>query len=816
MKKLFIAGIAVIGIASFSRAAITSYVQLNPPNGKQSGGFNVGNSTVTRLCFDDLTCQSTAGGGGGGGSGGNLTNLAAQYSPSFYSASGSSNTLSGLAPGTSGQFLTTGGAGVLPFWTSNTFLMTSSAAATYLKITDGATTYAPISGSNNYIRNTSSLQSGATFYVSSATVSNLNVGPTITFGQGSAPGLNEYDTVYTDNGSELGRAGMTNSSIGWFWRESPGSETLMSLSPVTNGVGSHKGELSVQYDIKIGSITGAGLTTCGDSTHAIAWNSTTNRFSCQTISSGGLPLPGGATNYINATSSLQAGATFYVSSGTVGGNFVATGTITTPQYNVSNAIGDIQTINGGIGVFSTQDIYVNPGSGNSFVVNNGSTLSFVASNGRVSFTAPASIVGASTVYVLPAQDGSSGQFLKTDGSHNLSFATASGSGSGGYAVQPATVAFNLAQGVTGTTFTFTGPSQSTVTYGLTVGSFTVSGTGPGASQFTEGTDASAFASAVGKDNFWASSSSHAFVTNYNGSASTGTVVVSTSVPTTGHLAIWSGQGTLTDGGTGGGGGTPSAPTNSIQFNSASSFGGSANFSEWTSSITNTFVGGEAVTYGVQMGTATVFSTTASTNAFVVKSTAGVAVVTVSNNVTTLNPGDKMLTISSAALNGSATDYSLDTYGNEVILGSATFGNGIVGTIAGGNASVGIVGEYISSAAPVAVAFPGTGNYGDLVSLVISSGDWDVTGVLVGQANSATVTTMIVGISSTTGNSSAGLIEGDSMVKALGPTAATDTFGNVPSVRVSQSTTKTWYLKYQAGFSVATPNAVGRLSARRVR
>lgn len=143
-------------------------------------------------------------------------------------------------------------------------------------------------------------------------------------------------------------------------------------------------------------------------------------------------------------------------------------------------------------------------------------------------------------------------------------------------------------------------------------------------------------------------------------------------------------------------------------------------------------------------------------------------------------------------------------------------SGILGATDGSTANSGIVGQYISTSAIVAVPFPGTGNFGDLVSATIPAGDWDISAVLGSQANSATVTTMAIGISSTTGNSSAGLVEGDSYLKGLGPTTATDTALTIPSFRVSLSTAKTYYLKYSGGFSIATPNAVGRMSARRIR
>lgn len=149
------------------------------------------------------------------------------------------------------------------------------------------------------------------------------------------------------------------------------------------------------------------------------------------------------------------------------------------------------------------------------------------------------------------------------------------------------------------------------------------------------------------------------------------------------------------------------------------------------------------------------------------------------------------------------------------ISSATILN-LAGTVLGDNAAAGMVGEYISSVPVTALSFPTSGNYGDLAAISLTAGDWDVSAVLASQANSATVTTMSVGISSNTGNSSANLNEGDTLLKGLGPTAATDTSAAIPSVRLSLTATTTYYLKFAAGFSVAVPKALGRISARRIR
>ena len=221
-----------------------------------------------------------------------------------------------------------------------------------------------------------------------------------------------------------------------------------------------------------------------------------------------------------------------------------------------------------------------------------------------------------------------------------------------------------------------------------------------------------------------------------------------------NITLTDNQNTTTISATGGGG-SPGSPVGSIQANISGSLAG----------IPGTFVGASSITIG--------------------------PIVATTSTVVTINPGDYIWSGSSSPLVGSATDYAFDTSGNSIILGSATIPSGIVGTISGTNAASGIVGEYISSSAVSGAAFPGTGNFGDLVSISLTAGDWDISAVLGSQANSATVTTMSVGISSTTGNSTAGLIEGDSLIKALGPTAATDTFAAIPSFRVSLSSTKTY-------------------------
>ena len=146
---------------------------------------------------------------------------------------------------------------------------------------------------------------------------------------------------------------------------------------------------------------------------------------------------------------------------------------------------------------------------------------------------------------------------------------------------------------------------------------------------------------------------------------------------------------------------------------------------------------------------------------------------------------------------------------------------IVGTATNDNASAGNVGQYIESV--------GSGNVGttdqhyDATSISLTAGDWDVTGLIVYRKNTATLSGTIVdlelGISTTSGNSSTGLVLGNNWIDTDSTGIAL--FDHLPLVvpvyRISLSATTTYYLKgYFGSYSAGNPTAAFRLSARRVR
>lgn len=150
----------------------------------------------------------------------------------------------------------------------------------------------------------------------------------------------------------------------------------------------------------------------------------------------------------------------------------------------------------------------------------------------------------------------------------------------------------------------------------------------------------------------------------------------------------------------------------------------------------------------------------------------------------------------------------------ILLAGTTFS--IVGTTAGGNATAGNVGEYVAasvvqgSATALTTATPKT-----VTSITLTAGDWDITaiGALTG-ASTGTVFDVAIG---TTTNSVTGTIFGDT--RAETPTVSltgADATLMIPAVRVSISGSTTYYLIVSETFTIGSPSAYGRISARRIR
>ena len=144
---------------------------------------------------------------------------------------------------------------------------------------------------------------------------------------------------------------------------------------------------------------------------------------------------------------------------------------------------------------------------------------------------------------------------------------------------------------------------------------------------------------------------------------------------------------------------------------------------------------------------------------------------------------------------------------------------VTGTTTNDSAAAGLVGQYIESIATDTVAVTST-NYGDLTSISLTAGDWDVSAVVYWDNNGATWTIAQYGISTTAGNNGVGLSAGENFISnAWASSATTPTIltGSIAPYRMSLASTTTVYLKYRSTYSAGgPPHSQGRLSARRVR
>lgn len=153
---------------------------------------------------------------------------------------------------------------------------------------------------------------------------------------------------------------------------------------------------------------------------------------------------------------------------------------------------------------------------------------------------------------------------------------------------------------------------------------------------------------------------------------------------------------------------------------------------------------------------------------------------------------------------------LDVGTSTISLNAPTY---IKGTITNDDAPSGFIGQYISSSVTTLTNFPTTNQYGDLASISLTQGDWDVT--INGVYTPGTVDVQIdFGISTTAGNSSSGLQVGiNEIILSTGIVAVS---GSIAAFRASVASTTTHYFKMFAEYTGTTPRLRGIISARRRR
>lgn len=176
------------------------------------------------------------------------------------------------------------------------------------------------------------------------------------------------------------------------------------------------------------------------------------------------------------------------------------------------------------------------------------------------------------------------------------------------------------------------------------------------------------------------------------------------------------------------------------------------------------------------------------------------------------------------LDGGTDTYLRESSGNvlDVVCGGTTAasftsaGSSLLGTTTNNDASAGFVGEYAESIVSTSANTASSGTFGNITSISLTAGDWDVTGLFSFDLNGATLSGAYdAAISIHSGNTTTDHVLTSNVVTTSN---ANVTFAelDVPSYRLSLSATTTVYLKALARFSAGTPKVAGTIRARRVR
>lgn len=133
-----------------------------------------------------------------------------------------------------------------------------------------------------------------------------------------------------------------------------------------------------------------------------------------------------------------------------------------------------------------------------------------------------------------------------------------------------------------------------------------------------------------------------------------------------------------------------------------------------------------------------------------------------------------------------------------------------GVTDGSNAAAGQVGEYLFASLPLAsqITLTTTGTAYAVISLSLTAGDWDVSGVVGYSPSGATMTSMVAGLATTVALPTAP----DYSAITAGAANSLPT----PVDRFSLTATTTVYLIAYAAFTGGPPKAYGQIRARRVR
>ena len=155
-------------------------------------------------------------------------------------------------------------------------------------------------------------------------------------------------------------------------------------------------------------------------------------------------------------------------------------------------------------------------------------------------------------------------------------------------------------------------------------------------------------------------------------------------------------------------------------------------------------------------------------------------------------------------------------GDDLLTISANGGVAVKGTTTNDSAAAGYVGEYKETVLS-SVAAPASNQFGDVASISLTAGDWDVSAMGEWLLNGATMTAQVyLGISTTSGNSGSGMLNGDTITSTQPPQSTYYMPQHIVPKRFSLAAPTTLYLKLYSTYSAGAPLFSGRISARRIR
>ncbi len=144
--------------------------------------------------------------------------------------------------------------------------------------------------------------------------------------------------------------------------------------------------------------------------------------------------------------------------------------------------------------------------------------------------------------------------------------------------------------------------------------------------------------------------------------------------------------------------------------------------------------------------------------------------------------------------------------------------GIIGVTDGSGASPGQVGEEVRATSS-GTSFGASGVWTNIASIVLTAGDWDVTGLCDFQAGGSGSAYLSMGcaVSVNSGNTTTDQHLGDNQMQAVPPIiGVADNSAYIPTYQINVSATTTVYLKGLFNYTSSAGNMTGRISARRMR